>query len=96
MNRILARLNVQEIMQALREANAAASNGWRQLTAACSLKRAAIVVQKHPMSRSLKGGIATARSARRSKIQAGFQATWKRAREGRLPGSFITRLLKLH
>ena len=41
-------------MQVLRETSAASSNGLRQLAAACSLKRADIVVQKHRMSRSLK------------------------------------------
>ena len=54
MSRFVARLKVQEKMQVLRETSAASSNGSRQLAAACSLKRADIVVQTHRMSRSLK------------------------------------------
>ena len=54
MSRFVAKLKDQEKMQIEREAISAFSNAYRQFAAACYLKRAAIVVQKHRMSRSLK------------------------------------------
>jgi hypothetical protein len=46
---------------------------YRQFAAACSLKRAAIVVKKHHMSRSMKKEVAAGNAARKSSAEAGFQ-----------------------
>lgn len=60
-------------MQESREASAAFSSLLMQLAAASFLKRAAIVIQKRRMSRSLKRRISERQSARRSKLRAGSQ-----------------------
>jgi len=96
MSRFAARLNVQEKLQSVKEASSASSNGWRQFAAACSLKRAAIVVQNHRMSRSMKSDITVCHVARKSNTEAGFQIPLRHELETRLTGNRTACLLELH
>jgi hypothetical protein len=96
MSRFAARLNAQEKLQSVKEASSASSNGWRQFAATCSLNRAAIVVQKHRMSRSMKRDISVVNTARKSNTEAGFQIPLRHELEARFTDDLIAFLLELH
>jgi hypothetical protein len=74
MSQFVARLKDQEKLQSVREAISTSSNAYRQFAAACYLKRAAIVVQKHRMSRSLKKSLKKNFSGLKMADRSGFPA----------------------